>query len=237
MRRRCTVVSRLRLDANLYAEPPARAPRTRGRPPLKGAPLPKLAAVAEDAATVWRRIVASEWYGDERRDLDIATGTGLWYRPASPVVPLRWVLVRDPTGARSPQAFFSTDPDLTPEEILAFFVRRWQVEVTFADVRAHLGVETQRQWSHAAILRTTPALLGLHALVTLWADEQIAQTARPYAAAWYHKTRFTFTDAIGAIRTRLWIGDIYSRSTDPPDNHEIPKDRLIRMAQTLCLAA
>jgi hypothetical protein len=40
----------------------------------------------------------------------------------------------------------------------------------FAEVRAHLGVVTQRQWSDKAILRTTPALLGLFSIVTLWAN-------------------------------------------------------------------
>jgi hypothetical protein len=237
VRRRCTVVSRLRLDANLYAPPPARGPHTLGRPASKGGPLPKLKTLADDRTTVWRRIVASEWYGGERRELDVTSGTGMWYRPGSKIVPLRWVLVRDPSGAHPVQAFFSTDPDLSPEDILAFFVRRWQVEVTFAEVRAHLGVETQRQWSDLAILRTTPALLGLYSLVTLWADEPLAKGSAPYAAAWYNKTRFTFTDAIAAVRMRLWIGDIYPRSASPPDQHKILPDRLIRMAQALCYAA
>ncbi|WP_352903114.1 transposase [Mesorhizobium sp. M1340] len=237
VRHRCTVVSRLRLDANLYAPPPARGPRTLGRPASKGRPLPKLKAVAEASTTVWRRIVASEWYGDERCELDITSGTGMWYRPGSKIVPLRWVLVRDPSGARTVQAFFSTDLDLSPEDILAFFVRRWQVEVTFAEVRAHLGVETQRQWSDLAILRTTPALLGLYSLVTLWADDLLAKGSAPYAAAWYTKTRLTFSDAIAAIRMQLWIGDICPRSASPPDQHKIPPARLIRMAQALCYPA
>ena len=237
VRRYCAVISRLRLDANLYAPPPPREPRTMGRPAAKGKPLPKLKVVAEAADTIWRRITASEWYGDDRCELDLASGTGLWYRPGSQIVPLRWVLVRDPSGARSIQTFFSTDTDLSPEDILAFFVRRWQVEVTFAEVRAHLGVETQRQWSEPAILRTTPALLGLYSLITLWAAEPLKNGATPYAAAWYAKTRFTFSDAIAAVRLKIWIGDISSRSTDPPDQQKIPPDRLIRIAHAICHVA
>ncbi|MGH1484466.1 MAG: IS701 family transposase, partial [Geminicoccales bacterium] len=106
----------------------------------------------------------------------------------------------------------------------------WQMEVTFAEVRAHLGVETQRQWSELAILRTTPALLGLYSLITLWATEPLSKDAAPYAAAWYIKTRFTFSDAIAAVRLKIWIGDIYSRSTDPLDQQKIPPDRIIRIA-------
>ena len=83
---------------------------------------------------------------------------------------IRWVLVRDAEGDREPQAFLCTDLDADPTEILGWFVRRWRVEVTLAEVRRHLGVETQRQWSDLAILRTTPALLGLFSLVTLWAN-------------------------------------------------------------------
>ena len=233
VRRHCAVVSRLRLDANLYAPPPPRGPRTLGRPAAKGEPLPKLKTVAEDTTTVWQRTMASEWYGDDRCELDLASGTGLWYRPGSQIVPLRWVLVRNPSGARPIQAFFSTDTDLSPEDILAFFVRRWQVEVTFAEVRAHLGVETQRQWSELAILRTTPALLGLYSLISLWAIEPLSEDADPYAAAWYAKTRFTFSDAIAAVRLKIWIGDIYSRSANPLDRQKIPPDRIIRIAQVI----
>lgn len=208
-----------------------------GRPAAKGKPLPKLKTIAEAADTIWRRTIASEWYGNDRCELDLASGTALWYRPGSKIVPLRWVLVRDPSGARSIQAFFSTDTDLSPKDILAFFVRRWQMEVTFAEVRAHLGVETQRQWSDLAILRTTPALLGLYSLITLWAAELLNNGATPYAAAWYAKTRFTFSDAIAAVRLKIWIGDIYSRSANPLDQQKIPPDRLIRITHAICHAA
>jgi hypothetical protein len=97
-----------------------------------------------------------------------------------------WVLVRDPEGRRDAQAFFSTDP-----------------------ARAHLGVETQRQWSDKAIARTTPALLGLYSLIALWACDLLNASSTPYAAAWYRKTSLTFSDAIGAVRRALWVGDIF----------------------------
>ncbi len=97
--------------------------------------------------------------------------------------PIRWVLVRDPEGGRDPQAFFSTGP-MSPARIIAIFVRRWQIETTFQEVRAHLGVETQRQWSDAAIERTTPVLLGLYSLVCLWATDLLAREPHSNAAAW-----------------------------------------------------
>jgi hypothetical protein len=97
-------------------------------------------------------------------------GTAVWWHPGMPVVPLRWVLVKDPTGKLNPKAFLCTKLQADPLDILRWFVRRWTVEVTFEEVRRHLGVETQRQWSELAILRTTPCLLGLFSMVTLMAD-------------------------------------------------------------------
>lgn len=180
----------------------------------------------------------SAWYGREhQKELEITSNTALWYRPGTPPKPIRWVLVRDPEGRRDPQAFFSTDTTLDPADIIALFVRRWQVEVTFAETRAHLGVETQRQWSDKAIARTTPALLGLYSLISLWACDLLSTSSTPYAAAWYRKTHLTFTDAIGTVRLALWVGDIYQHSPPHRERHKIPPDRLVRMAEALCFAA
>ncbi|MHA6645294.1 IS701 family transposase, partial [Mesorhizobium sp. A623] len=119
--------------------------------------------------------------------------------------------------------------DLDPTQIIAFFVRRWQIEVTFGETRAHLGVETQRQWNDNAIMRTTPSLLALYSLVTLWAGDLLGQNTQPYAAA--------FSDAIGAVRLVLWSDDLYPYCPSNPDMHKIPPSRLFRMAQALCFAA
>ena len=79
-----------------------------------------------------------------------------------PVVPIRWVLIRDPHKKFAAQALLCTELTATPQQIVEWFVLRWQVEVTFEEARAHLGVETQRHWSDLAIVRTTPAVLGLY---------------------------------------------------------------------------
>jgi hypothetical protein len=112
-------------------------------------------------------------------------------------VPIRWVLVRDPSGEKEPQAFLCTDLDADPVDILRWFVRRWRVETTFEEARRHLGLETQRQWSDLAILRTTPALLGLFSLVTLWTTQlEAAQRLLPECVRWYPKHASTFSDAL-----------------------------------------
>ena len=235
---RATLISRLRLDANLFAPPAKRNAHTIGRPAQKGPPLPKLKTLLSNPITPWETITVSSWYGrKDQKTLEITSDTALWYRRGTPPRPVRWVLVRDPEGKRAAQAFFSTDTTLDPADIIALFVRRWQVEVTFAETRAHLGVETQRQWSDKAIARTTPALLGLYSLVSLWACDLLTPSSVAHAAAWYRKTSLTFTDAIGAVRLALWVGDIYRHSPLHREQHKIPPDRLVRMAEALCFAA
>jgi hypothetical protein len=153
-------------------------------------------------------------------------------------VPIRWLLVRDPKGELEPQAFLATDLDARPGDILAWFVSRWQVEVTFEEVRAHLGVETQRQWSDKAILRTTPALLGLFSIVTLCAH-QLAKSRKlkPRTAAWYPKAVLTFSDAIAAVRREIWAHQISFMSRPRRDSIEIPRHIWRRMENALAYAA
>ena len=167
------------------------APARNGRPRKKGERLPSLDERLEDPDTEWQRVDASWWYGHADKKVEIATATGVWYHPGKPVVPLRWVLVRDPDGDLDPKAFLSTDLEARPIDILRWFVRRWSVEVTFEEMRRHLGMETQRQWSDRAILRTTPCLLGLFSLVTLMLvtlmADRLAQTGAldVHRDAWY----------------------------------------------------
>ena len=149
-------------------------------------------------------------------------------------------LVRDPSGEREPQAFLSTDLAAAPERILGWFVSRWRMETTFQEVRTHLGVETQRQWSDLAILRTTPALLGLFSLVTTWADKLAqapASAVRPRTAAWYNKREPTFSDAIATVRRALWCPPDLSMSHLGTETVEISAALLQRLTDTLCHAA
>ena len=150
-----SVVTRLRLDASLFAPAPPRH-GGRGRPPIKGKPLPKLTQVLQNPGTVWQRHTVPLWYGRTNRIVEVTTGTAVWYHGGLPPVPIRWLLVRDPTGELQPQAFLCTDLAAAPVDILQWFVSRWQLEVTFQESRAHLGVETQRQWSGLAIPRVKP---------------------------------------------------------------------------------
>ena len=201
-----TYISRLRLDAALYEFPTPNAPGTRGKQALNGTRAPSLAQRLADPTSRWQR-VQLPWYGGRTKTMELLTGTNLWYTASYAPLPLRWVLVRDPQGRMPPSAFFSTTLSDSPHQIVGWFVQRWRVEVTFQECRAHLGVESQRQWSPLAIARTTPILLGLFSLVTLLAHHltTLLDTPLPAAsAAWYRKSTPTFSDALAFVRSYLY---------------------------------
>jgi hypothetical protein len=120
-------------------------------------------------------------------------------------VPIRWVLIRDPHQRFDPPALLCADLTQSPLTLVNWFVQRWQVEVTFQEVRRTLGVESQRQWAEHAIARTTPCLLALFSVVTLLADGLVRQGTLPLPQdAWHSKTRPPFTDAWAAVRQHYW---------------------------------
>lgn len=133
--------------------------------------------------------------------LEMASATAVWYSTGPAAVPIRWALVRDSQGEFATQALLCTELGAKPEQLLRWFALRWQMETTFQETRRHLGVETQRQWSDLAIRRTTPVLLGLFSLVTLFAHQRTAQGTEPVRrAAWYRKPHPTFSDALALVR-------------------------------------
>ncbi len=234
-----TVVARLRLDAHLCEPAPPRSPRQTGRPRLVGARLPTLAAYAGDSATPWTTHTLSRWYGERERPIQFLSGTALWYHTGMPPVPIRWVLLRDPLGRLATQALLCTDLGADPRQIVAWFTLRWQLEVTFREVRTHLGVETQRQWSDRAIARTTPALLGAFSLVTVLAHELLhSGAALPCRqSAWYRKPQPTFVDALALVRQHLWSYATFPTSPADADLVKVPRALVEHLQGLLCYAA
>jgi hypothetical protein len=232
-----TMITRLRLDAALYDPAPERTPGQTGRPRLKGKRLPTLQQVLRDTTTVWTAVTMANWYREPERVVEVVSATAVWYHTGMPPVPIRWVLIRDPQNKFRPQALLSTDLALSPAQVVTAFVHRWQVEVTFQEVRTHLGVETQRQWADLAIARTTPTLLGLFSVVTLLAHAlSVHQTVTPRQAAWYAKSTPTFADALALVRSHLWRHTHFSLSQKDYDLIQIPRPLFECLTDTLCYA-
>ncbi len=232
-----TMVTRLRLDAALYDPAPPRAASTRGRPRLKGARQPTLAQRLRAPDTAWQQ-VSVPWYGGAQRALELASGTAVWYHSGKPPVSIRWVLIGDPLGQFDAQALLCTDLSATAVQIVSWFVQRWQLEVTLQEGRAHLGLESQRQWSDLAILRTTPALLGLFSLVTLFAHDLLhGDNLPPRQAAWYTKELSTFSDTLAFVRHHLWPATLFSMSPSESDVVKIPRAFVNHLNEMLAYAA
>ncbi len=235
--RQVVMVARLRLDAALYHPPAPQPPGKRGRKPTKGKRQRSLKVWAARSDTPWEE-VAVDWYGGERKALWVFSRTALWYTPGQAPVAIRFVLVRDPEGKLSDAAFFCTALQATPEQILGWVVMRWSVEVTFEEARAHLGLETQRQWSNQAIARTTPVLLGLFSLLTVLALRLCPSGQVPVeTTAWYHKAEPTFSDCLTLVRRHLWRARYFVNSASPAEYGQLPREAFEVLLNDLPLAA
>ncbi len=131
-----------------------------------------------------------------------------------------------------------TDPAVAPAQILAWFIQRWQLEVTFEEARRHLGFETQRQWSEAAILRTTPVLLGLFLLVTLLAHRPMSgPDAVIRQATWYRKRDPTFADALALVQRDIWQHQTFPTSPCADEMAKVARALVTTLTETLCYVA
>ena len=231
------MVSRRRWDAARYHPPGLQPPGKRGPKPAKGKRQRSLQAWAARSDTPWETGEV-DWYGGPRKQLWVFSRTALWYTPRLPPVEIRFVMVCDPEGKLRMEAFFCTDLPATPVQILPWVVRRWSVEVTFEEARAHRGFETQRQWSDKAIARTTPVLLALFSLVTVLAlrVSQGGQIPVP-ATAWYHKAEPTFADCLTLIRRHLWRARSLVTSSAEAECRQFPPEAFDLLLSGLPLAA
>lgn len=208
--RHVTLVSRFHPDANLYEAPsPRRCSKKGGRPRSKGRRLPK----PQDAVKTSKpRRFTVKWYGGKTRRVELIWGEGHWYKAGGGLVPVRWVFVHDVQGTHRDEYFYSTDPTMPPQQIVSFYTGRWSIEVTFQEVRAHLGFNTPRNRSAKSVLRTAPCLLGLFSAVSLMFHRHThGQGVRPARFAWYSKKEVTFADAIACVRRLCWA-EVFQQS-------------------------
>lgn len=200
---RVTLVSRMRSDANLYTPPQPRK-NPKARLPKKGKKMP---APREQVQTLPHQQATVAWYGGEQHAVSLVTNTALWYsRHDNQTVQIRWVCVSSDKKKDLEDAYFyCTDPNTDAARIIELYVLRWNIEVTFEEVRALLGLETTRHWCRQSVLRVTPILLGLFSAVTLiWqrlpASKQRCLSETPC----YRKQQMSFADALFAVRGQLW---------------------------------
>jgi len=235
------LISRLRLDARLYDFPGLPEPGKRGKKPgpkpLKGKKLPQLKTLVEDKEQKCEERIV-KWYGQSAKTIRFLTGVCLWHTQGEKPVPIRWVLVVHPDKKSKTEAFFSTNLNLLPVQIVEWFVLRWNVEVTFEESRRHLGVETQRQWSDKAIARTTPVLFALFSIVCLMAVRLLQEEKlNPISTIWYEKQDVTFSDVLTFVRTHIWQAKYLNNSNLNSDIIELNLEHLKGLLFQLASAA
>jgi hypothetical protein len=237
LKQHVTLVSRLRLDAALYELPPLPIKGQRGRRREKGKRFTTLKQLVADKTQNWCEVVVN-WYGGEKKTVRLLSGVHLWYSPGEKPLPIRWVLVIDPDKDQA-ESFFSTDLILAPDQIINWFVLRWNIEVTFFEERANLGMETQRQWSDRAIARTTPCLMALFSLICLFAIEMLKNQALPIlSTAWYNKkSEATFSDILAFVRRDIWAKNYFNDSRFDGDNMKIRPEQWEALLDQLVRAA
>ena len=228
-----TLISRFHGDANLFEAPPAKRGKT-GRPREKGRKLP---APRQVVAKAKRRRFTVDWYGGQKRKVELVWGNAHWYKGGEGLVPIRWVFVHDVQGTHRDEYFYSTDPTLAPEKIVSLFTGRWSIEVTFQEVRKHLGFATPRNWSKKSVLRTGPCLLGLFSLVSLifhqhWRGAPVSPRSDP----WYIKKEVTFSDAIAVVRRLCW-SEVLAKPCKHAGVTKLPKQLRLTLLDQLCRAA
>jgi len=231
------MIARWRSRAALYHWPEAQPPGKRGRKPSQGKRPRRLKEWAARSDTPWEEVEV-QWYGGQRKKLKVFSRLALGYTPGWAPVAIRFVIVRDPEGQLRDEVFFCTDVHATPAQILAWVVRRWSVEVAVEEARAHLGVETQRQWSDLAMAHTPPILLALMSIVTLLARRLSRDGSIPRAStAWYATDEPTFSDCLTLVRHHLWRARFLVNSTLGAEFVKIPREVFDLMISSLPLAA
>jgi DDE superfamily endonuclease len=202
-----TLVSLFYANAALHDPPPVVVGKTNGRPRKKGKKRPAPEAVVAAAESRGRLEVS--WYGGGRRTVEVVSGTGHWYKAGEGLVEVTWVFVHDLTGTHRDSYFFSTDPAMPVARVIETYTGRWNIETTFQEMRAYLGLETTRGRTKNTVLRAAPCLFGLYAVVALLYAELPAETTAEVTVSYRGKTAVTFSDAISAVRRQLWLEGVF----------------------------
>ena len=228
-RARLALVSRYYANANLYEPPPAVVGKRNGRPRKKGAKLPSPEQVVAGATPARLRVA---WYGGGEREVDVATGTGHWYKGGTGLIPVRWVYVQDRTGTHRDDYLYSTDATLTAQQIIETYTGRWNIETTFQEARAYLGLGTTRGWCRRTVLRAEPCLLGLYTVVAVLYWQLPAALKAEWQVVWVGKDPMAFSDALTAVRRWLWQEWVFAR-----EDHREAFAKLPRTLQDILLSA
>jgi len=237
-RRHLTLVSLLHPRACLYQPPPPLRKGQMGRRRIRGAKMPHPEDVV--AATATRTRAKVSWYGGKDRRVELVSQTAHWYKATEGLVPIRWVFVHDVQGTHEDRYFYCTDPTKTARQIIQLYTARWSIEVTFQEVRQHLGFASPRNRKDKSVLRTGACLLCLFSVVCLIFGKMAhakPSLTKPPQCQWYVKTHLTFTDVLASVRRQFWKETVFSEALPHGDLEKLPTKLLDILLDQLAPAA
>jgi hypothetical protein len=230
-RRNLTLVSLFYANAALHDPPPVVVGKKPShRPRKKGPKRPSPEAVV--AATPQRQRLEVSWYGGGRRTVEVVSGTGHWHKSGEGLVEVLWVYVHDLTGTHRDSYLFSTDPAMPVARVIETYTGRWNIETTFQEMRAYLGLETTRGRTKNTVLRAAPGLFGLYSVVTLLYAALPAEATAEATVSYRGKATVTFSDAISVVRRQLWLEGVFESHGQTEAFRNLP-----RPLQAVLLAA
>jgi hypothetical protein len=231
---RIAIISRFYPNANLYLPPPLRVPGA-GRPRRKGAKLPSPEKIV--AGRKRRQTLRVSWYGGGRREIGVISGAGHWYKSGGGLVAVKWVNVEDRTGTHRAEYFFTTDPSMTPKDVVEIYTSRWSLEVTFEEMRSYLGLETTRGWIKNTILRTAPFLFGLYSLTVLIYERLPKVWQEEFWINWQGKENVCFSDVVTSVRCYLWQEWVFANLPGYAGVAKLPRKLRLSLLHALAPAA
>lgn len=211
---RTTLIGRVRKDS-LFFHPPQEQP-SHGRKRKYGPRCPTPEQLLQDETQPWQKVRA--WAAGQQHEFSVKTISPVYtqmdkaQKPLRLVVvkPVRYRLSKTQTDRREPAFLISTDPNPPLEQVLQYYLWRWDIEVNFRDEKTILGVG-QAQVRSEASNQNAPALavaaysvLLLAALKTYGADGKPETFRTP---RWHKRKptqRATTNDLRNQLRYELW---------------------------------
>ena len=248
-RGRLELASKARPDVRLYDPPPEYGGPGRPRVTGQGLPTPRRAADAPGE----RERLQADWCGGGRREVSAVAGTGRRCKIGRGLAAVRRVHVRDLGGTHRDEFLYTTDPTtrptrlhdrpdyttdptLPPAEAVGLCCGRWNLETTFQEAREHLGFETTRGRCRNTMSRAEPCLLCLYSAVA-WLYARLPGEHRVGGVAWSGKRHVTFSDALAAVRRRLWRDRVFPQAGLATPVEKLPPAAREPLLSALGLAA
>jgi len=226
-----------KINTVLYEDPPKRQHKGRGRKKIKGRKKKPLRRIAQDSEALFKEFEV-RWYDNQIKKVSVLSQVGLWYKSGQGLVKIRLLFVRDPEGSHQDECLYSTDLKATEKEIIETVVLRWNIEVTFEELRAYLDAESMKNWTEPSVKKQTLFVFSLYSLTSVWFSEFLKdQSPEPCSASWYEKEHYTFSDALYYLRREILNDFISSTSTLHQDAYLIPRQSVQFLVDNLARAA